>query len=527
MEGTAPLISSQFGKAVDRRYRDLQHFLAIVWALGFADLGILLVVHVKPERLKKTPNTLSAMLLSTVLPAVRIEGSVFRGEAVPKNSGRSEPLPELFAPIHIDASSMRRFSLPLLLPILWKTARALQIDSKALRTLHIRFLRQDLRIALTQTSRSQEIFENLSRFKNTPRRIMVSKVRTGKRVGDAHKRAVRFYLNEASGLRNWRDIRSAKSSQKADISIRLLFFSNLLMLRKRKISFDINPGLSGVLLQIPHKHMPSISRSFEPQILMREISRLPNPERSKQILLLGTGPSASKSNRIDSTKYSEVIACNSWVRSPHLLDEIGCRTVAAGDPVFHAGPSEYAMTFRKDLIAWLRRSPKNRFFTHTGQILVYRKLLDDDVQDQIFALNILREFPESVSVESAQLEKGSVAPYPNVLSLLLLPYALLRGFQTIHLLGFDGERNSERKNSYWDYAREANYPVELRETVLQSHPEFRDISKVDYRKHHQQTLERMLALCELRNAQVTSLSRTFISTRIKVDSKAFQQFEKP
>ncbi len=64
---------------------------------------------------------------------------------------------------------------------------------------------------------------------------------------------------------------------------------------------------------------------------------------------------------------------------------MGTKILTVADPIFHAGPSEYAQQFRTDLATWLRADPSHLFITVSRDISVYLAELPVDVHDQVTA----------------------------------------------------------------------------------------------------------------------------------------------
>ena len=209
------------------------------------------------------------------------------------------------------------------------------------------------------------------------------------------------------------------------------------------------------------------------------------------VRVYGTGPSAERLAQTKSRCAEGIgIACNSMVRQPDLLDSLNVRIVTAADPVFHAGPSDYACRFRQDLTDWLRRRSDNIFVTVGRDIHVYMRELPGDVHSQVISLPFAGardDEPGSVST----IRHGRVRPHNNILTLLMLPLAATIGRRRIHLTGFDGAPPTETER-YWHYSRTLNYDDELQQTVRDYHPDFFDHDLTVYRSSHSDMLAAMM-----------------------------------
>jgi hypothetical protein len=203
------------------------------------------------------------------------------------------------------------------------------------------------------------------------------------------------------------------------------------------------------------------------------------------VRLVATGPSSGASlddHEGDNTVLT--ICCNSWVRQPDRMARMGAKILTAGDPIFHAGPSEYAQQFRADVVSWLRRDSEHLFVTVSRDIAIYLAEMPEDVHNQIIAPVFDAALDPNQSVP---IETGRVQPYPNVMTLLMLPMAELFQPSEIQLFGFDGGLRGAEK--YWDYDPEANYSDQLQQAVRAWHPEFFRVDYQGYRDDHDSHVE--------------------------------------
>lgn len=237
------------------------------------------------------------------------------------------------------------------------------------------------------------------------------------------------------------------------------------------------------------------------------------------VRLVGTGPSSSAAVRTGTEGAGTVtICCNSWVRHPEAMTRMGAKIITAGDPIFHAGPSEYAREFRADATAWLRADPEHLLVTVSRDIGVYLAEFPVDVHDQITAV----AFEPRLDPETfVPIESGRVQPFPNVLTLLMLPLAQLLRPAEVHLYGFDG--GAQGAEEYWKYAAEANYSPELQQTVRDWHPEFFRLDYDEYRDAHSDHVA--LWLRHLADSGITA--RAGAPSNIPAIDAAFRTFVTP
>ena len=248
-----------------------------------------------------------------------------------------------------------------------------------------------------------------------------------------------------------------------------------------------------------------------------------NPDE-KLFRLYGTGPSASNVTGLAPGVNGYGVACNSWVKRPDLLKTLGVNVVVAGDPVFHAGPSDYAKKFREDLTNWLRLDENHFFVTVTRDAHIYAHYLPADVHSQVLTLDMRVPLLSSSKAKLNSMHDGGIPPYSNVLPLLLLPVAIIGEARHIHLSGFDGDKsdNSER---FWDHSKTVQY-VELLDSVEQMHPEF---FERDYRSYREsvsnQTDDVLSALQEVRCEVSTEVPSNHESLRNTARTRRLHTFD--
>lgn len=241
--------------------------------------------------------------------------------------------------------------------------------------------------------------------------------------------------------------------------------------------------MSSRLLRLWDRYYPSMAEVevARSQVLLQ---RLRSDASPRPVRLIGTGPSSVEAFGPNTASDVTTICCNSWVGRPDILAEQKVAFVTAADPIFHAGPSDYARQFRADLTYWLRQSSENTFLTVARDIAIYLSELPCDVHDQIISVSFEPTIDMSIALP---LSTGRVQPFPNVLTLLMFPLAEHLDASELQLFGFDG--GAQGSTEYWKYAQAANYSEELQSSVRAWHPEFFRLDLDDYRHQHDEHVE--------------------------------------
>jgi hypothetical protein len=218
-------------------------------------------------------------------------------------------------------------------------------------------------------------------------------------------------------------------------------------------------------------------------------------------LVLATGPSASM---IDPTTVSHDlrIICNSAVRDRDLLQALRPTMIVFSDPVFHFGPSRYAATFRRDLMAAMELTDALFVTSH-----LFAEPLVANVPQLAERLAVL-PVDASVGWRWPDREQPVVRLTGNVLTLLMLPIAFALA-ETIELAGCDGRTPDE--NYFWRHNTDTQYEDDLMASAFQTHQAFfRDRNYADYYDLHCNQLEEFAAVAEKAGKRVTSLTPSHI-----------------
>ena len=215
--------------------------------------------------------------------------------------------------------------------------------------------------------------------------------------------------------------------------------------------------------------------------------------------VLGTGPSLIqvKDHNFDGLP---VIVCNSIVKNRELLKQLKPAVICFADPVFHFSPSEYAATFRDDLIEMIE---KYDTFIFTRQ-------------DMIGLL--LRHYPQLqnrlIGVDGKSTYWRTPTPgclnvhiTANILTFLMIPAALTLSKRVL-LAGNDGRKPEE--NYFWKHNPTTQYEG-LMQTAFNTHPSFfRDRSYKKYYATHCKLLEQQLSTFEKNGAEFINITKSHI-----------------
>lgn len=179
--------------------------------------------------------------------------------------------------------------------------------------------------------------------------------------------------------------------------------------------------------------------------------------------VFGTGPSIDTAFEFDFSTCMTV-ACNSVVANAALLDHIRPTFICAGDAVSHFGVSQYAETFRTDLIKALTERDIYLFTSAAiGFLLVQNH---PEIRDRV----ILCE--QRFSGLNCDLEKiWSLPRFDSTLNIHMLPIAASFS-DTVYMLGLDGrDPNPANNEDFWAHSKAAQYH-DLVDSGHLAHPTF-------------------------------------------------------
>ena len=220
---------------------------------------------------------------------------------------------------------------------------------------------------------------------------------------------------------------------------------------------------------------------------------------SDRAFVFGTGPSLQEAFKLDFRGDELTIVCNSSVKDQAFLDHVRPKILTFADQAFHFGLSDYAATFRRDVISVLHKYQCKCIVPQERALLL--ALHYPEITDFLIAMPLGSQLnfptPEVLFVETTE----------NIMSLFMVPVASALA-NTVYFCGADGRAPQERY--FWQYADPAQYQS-LLHTVAEWHPSFfRDRHIETYYKKHCQTLERQLAYGEERGVCYVSLTQSYI-----------------
>lgn len=221
-----------------------------------------------------------------------------------------------------------------------------------------------------------------------------------------------------------------------------------------------------------------------------------------RIYVLCTGPSVATVADHDFSDGT-VIVCNSLVKNDAMLERLKPSLVVATDPIFHAGVSSYAATFRTHLRKVMATHGAS-FATLFRDYAVMRSWANESEAARITGV------PIDWDLESPNLDlraHPAVRVTSNVLTLLMLPIAATVGTELI-LAGCDG-RPLEEDDYYWTHDPASQFVDELA-TIRYVHPAFFNVEFQDYYLTHCDTLAAMIAAAEKTGLTVGSLTPSHI-----------------
>ncbi len=223
--------------------------------------------------------------------------------------------------------------------------------------------------------------------------------------------------------------------------------------------------------------------------------------KSKKGYLFGTGPNLSLVNNMD---FSDgvCIACNSMVRNKGLLDRIHPPLVVIADPIFHAGPSSYAATFRKELISALDRYD-SFLIVPLRDYHIYKTYLPIRFHDRIASIPYKTEDVPNLDLNDSYY----VTATANVLTLFLLPLATTF-FEEIVIAGCDGRPINDSKY-FWGHDKASQFNDQM-ELIKKAHPAFFAIDYNDYYLEHCKILEAWLTKAEREGRHIENMTPSYI-----------------
>lgn len=208
----------------------------------------------------------------------------------------------------------------------------------------------------------------------------------------------------------------------------------------------------------------------------------------RNAFVFGTGPSFS--DYVDGHDFADClcIAANSVIKNKAALAKLKPKIICAADPIYHAGCSSYAGAFRVSLREALEETGA-WFICPLRDSAVYRAYLPEHLLKRMICIPF-----DSTSPIPVDLAKSfHINPFPNVLTLLLLPLASTFA-DTIHIVGCDGRKLLD-DSFFWSHDKKVQFNDQMTE-IQAAHPGFFAIDYNDYYLDHCRDLEKVLVAIE-------------------------------
>lgn len=218
--------------------------------------------------------------------------------------------------------------------------------------------------------------------------------------------------------------------------------------------------------------------------------------------VFGTGPSLSGFVESHDFEDSLTIIANSIVMNDEMLDKLKPKLIVAADPIFHAGCSSYAAAFRAALVRAMRKTGA-WFLCPLRDVQIYATYLPADLQARIIGI----PFDGKIAPPTDLTRNFALKPYPNVLTLMLLPLASTLARQ-IHIAGCDGRPVTEN-DAFWTHDKKAQFVDEM-DNIKKVHPGFFAIDYNNYYFEHARDLETVLTTIETAGRRCVNECTSFI-----------------
>lgn len=219
-------------------------------------------------------------------------------------------------------------------------------------------------------------------------------------------------------------------------------------------------------------------------------------------LLVGTGPSSREVLGQEVGNDISIVA-NTVIFDDKLMEHLKPRFLTFSDPAYHMGPTKYAETFRRKVAETLCAFPDLNVLTLRKHHKALESLIPE-TKDRLFSVeqgsNL--DSPLNLDIDLAPI----VRPYPNILTLLMLPLAATFA-QAIELFGFDGRKQGDK--GFWSHGKSVQQHSLLDE-CQKFHSGFHSINFETYSLEHERQVGEMLAAVEAKGISVRVKSKSSI-----------------
>ncbi len=276
--------------------------------------------------------------------------------------------------------------------------------------------------------------------------------------------------------------------------------------RIRPVDSTFYSGIEHASWQIAMEHSVDRQRLSEVQnVSLANLERLLDRwGGSDAVFVLGTGPSVEELFDWD-IHGRPVVVCNSLVKNNLLMEHLMPAVICFSDMVFHLGPSEYAATFRDDLLRVIERYGCFAVTRPDGAALLLRH--HPELEKYIIGIPMIAGTWQIPSQDFFH-----VRPASNIMTMYMLPVASKIG-KRILIGGADGRKPGE--TYFWRHGKSVQYD-DLMTTAFETHPSFfRDRVYEKYYEEHLRELEGLLAYLERRGLQIENITNTHIPALIR------------
>lgn len=218
--------------------------------------------------------------------------------------------------------------------------------------------------------------------------------------------------------------------------------------------------------------------------------------------VFGSGPTLS--DFVEGHDFSDGICVisNSIVKNREIIAATRPRVITAADPLYHAGCSSYAGAFRDELIHALRETGA-WFVCPLRDFAIYDTFLPADLRPRIIGVPFNKDAPPPTNLA----ETFYLKPYPNVLTLALLPIASSLA-RKIEIVGCDGRLLTD-DSFFWSHDKKAQFNDKMSE-IQAAHPAFFAIDYNDYYTDHCRDVEEVLTTLETSGKGIETVTASMI-----------------
>lgn len=216
--------------------------------------------------------------------------------------------------------------------------------------------------------------------------------------------------------------------------------------------------------------------------------------------LIATGPSARAALERDLSDGVRIV-CNTTILDDGLMQHVRPHVLAFADPIFHFGPSTYAQRFQEAVVEQAKKYDLTVITTERYASLL--RAHKPDIAERIIGVRQgTDKWPDNFDLRF----HPAVRPYPNVLTMLMLPIAATLA-RSIGLMGFDGRDPDD--DYFWQHGPTVQLGEELHDIRL-VHPGFFELDYADYYSEHISTVERLFTQLEERGIEIRPLTYSHI-----------------